>query len=67
MLSLSFTFLTAPRAGRLQEYYSTDEIRSWLHARHPRLDGRRAIDLIHQGKSIEVLRVLDRLDMGAYL
>lgn len=53
--------------GRLQEYYSTGEIRSWLYARHPQLDGQRAIDLIHQGKSIEVLRVLDRLDGGVYL
>lgn len=53
--------------GRLDEYYSADEIRSWLYARHPQLDGQRAIDLIHQGKSIEVLRVLDRLDGGVYL
>lgn len=53
--------------GRLQEYYSTDEIRSWLYARHPQLDGQRAIDLVHQGRSIEVLGVLDRLDSGAYL
>jgi hypothetical protein len=53
--------------GRLQEYYSAGEIRSWLYARHPQLDGQRAIDLIHEGKSIEVLRVLDRLEAGAYL
>jgi uncharacterized protein (DUF2384 family) len=52
---------------RLQEYYSSDEIRVWLYARHPQLNGQRAIDLIHQGKSIEVLGVLDRLDGGAYL
>jgi uncharacterized protein (DUF2384 family) len=53
--------------GRLQEYYSSDEIRSWLYARHPQLEGRRAIDLIHEGKSIDVLRVLERLDAGAFL
>jgi uncharacterized protein (DUF2384 family) len=53
--------------GRLQEYYSADEIRTWLYARHPQLEGQRAIDLIHQGKSIEVLQVLNRLDSGAYL
>lgn len=52
---------------RLQEYYSPEEIRSWLIARHPQLDGQRAIDLIHQNKSIEVLKVLERLDSGAYL
>jgi uncharacterized protein (DUF2384 family) len=53
--------------GRLQEYYSAEEIRTWLYARHPQLEGRRAIDLIHDGESIEVLRILDRLDAGAYL
>ncbi|WP_085026119.1 antitoxin Xre/MbcA/ParS toxin-binding domain-containing protein [Ensifer aridi] len=53
--------------GRLQEYYSADEIRTWLYARHPQLGGQRAIDLIHEGKSIDVLSVLDRLDGGAYL
>jgi Protein of unknown function (DUF2384) len=53
--------------GRLQEYYTADEIRSWLHARHPQLGGARAIDLIHEGKSIDVLRVLERLDSAAFL
>lgn len=53
--------------GRLQEYYSSEEIRSWLYARHPQLDGQRAIDLIHQGKSIDVLRILERLDAGVFL
>ena len=53
--------------GRLQEYYSGDEIRTWLYARHPQLEGQRAIDLIHDGKSIEVLTVLDRLDSGVHL
>jgi uncharacterized protein (DUF2384 family) len=52
---------------RLQEYYGPDEIRAWLYARHPQLEGKRAIDLIHEGKSIEVLRVLDRLDSEVYL
>ena len=53
--------------GRLQEYYSADEIRTWLYARHPQLEGQRAIDLIHEGKSIDVLTVLDRLDSGVYV
>jgi len=53
--------------GRLQEYYTPEEIRTWLYARHPQLEGKRAIDLIHEGKSIEVLRILERLDSGAYL
>ncbi|MEQ1954282.1 antitoxin Xre/MbcA/ParS toxin-binding domain-containing protein [Mesorhizobium yinganensis] len=53
--------------GRLQEYYSADEIRTWLYARHPQLDGARAIDLIHADRADEVLQVLNRLDAGAYL
>jgi transcriptional regulator with XRE-family HTH domain len=53
--------------ARLEPYYTADEIRAWLYARHPQLEGARAIDLIHEGRSEEVLRVLDRLDAGAYL
>lgn len=53
--------------GRLSDYYSAKEIRIWLFARHPQLGGERAIDLINAGRSIEVLRILDRLDAGAYL
>lgn len=52
---------------RLQEYYAADEIRIWLYARHPQLEGERAIDLINQNRSEDVLRVLDRLDAEAYL
>jgi transcriptional regulator with XRE-family HTH domain len=53
--------------GRLEAYYAADEIRAWLYARHPQLEGERAIDRIHEGRSEEVLRILDRLDAGAYL
>lgn len=53
--------------SRLRDYYTAEEIRMWLYARHPQLNGERAIDLINQGKSEAVLSVLDRLDAGAYL
>ena len=53
--------------GRLQEYYSPAEIRIWIFARHPQLEGERAIDLINEGRSEEVLAILDRLDADAYL
>lgn len=53
--------------GRLEEYYSAAEIRSWLYAFHPQLEGRRAIDLIIEGNSEAVIGVLDRLDADAYL
>lgn len=52
---------------RLSEYYSDDEVRTWLYARHPQLNGERAIDLIHDGRSEEVIAILDRLDADAYL
>lgn len=53
--------------GRLGEYYSPEEIRIWIYAHHPQLNGERAIDLICQNRSEEVLRVLERLDSEAYL
>ncbi len=52
---------------RLREYYKSAEIRMWLYARHPQLDGERPIDLVNEGRSEEVLSVLERLDSGAYL
>ncbi|SCM72270.1 conserved hypothetical protein [uncultured Pleomorphomonas sp.] len=52
---------------RLEDYYTDEEIRSWLYARHPQLNGERAVDLIHQERTLEVLKVLDRLDSEGYL
>ena len=52
---------------RLGEYYSREEVRVWLHAPHPQLDGERAVDLIHNGRTEEVIAILDRLDADAYL
>ena len=52
---------------RLSEYYSQEEVRAWLYARHPQLEGRRAIDLIHDERTEDVIAILDRLDADAYL
>ena len=52
---------------RLSEYYSHEEVRAWLYALHPQLEGQRAIDLIHDERTEEVLAILDRLDADAYL
>ena len=52
---------------RLGEYYSHEEVRAWLYARHPQLEGERAIDVIHDERTEEVIAVLDRLDADAYL
>ena len=51
---------------RLAEFYSPDETRIWLYAKHPLLHGERAIDLIHAGRSDEVLRVIEGLDESTY-
>ena len=52
---------------RLSEYYSQEEVRAWLYAPHPQLSGERAVDLIHNDRSEEVIAILDRLDADAYL
>ena len=52
---------------RLQEYYGHEEVRAWLYARHPQLDGERAIDVIHDQRTELVIAVLDRLDADAYV
>lgn len=52
---------------RLSDFYSPDETRLWLHARHQLLGGERAIDLINCDRTQEVLAVIDRLDAGAFI
>ena len=52
---------------RLSEYYGQEEVRAWLYARHPQLSGARAIDLIHDERTEEVIAILDRLDADAYV
>ena len=52
---------------RLSEYYSHEEVRAWLYARHPQLEGQRTIDLIHDERTEDVIAILDRLDADSYL
>ncbi len=51
---------------RLAEFYSPDETRLWLYAKHPLLHGARAIDLIRDGRADEVLAVIESLDSATY-
>lgn len=51
---------------RLADFYSPDETRLWLYSKHRLLNGERAIDLIHQGRTDEVLAVIESLDEGTY-
>ena len=52
---------------RLSNYYGHEEVRAWLYARHPQLDGKRAIDLVHDQQTEEVIAILDRMDADAYI
>lgn len=51
---------------RLSEFYSADETRVWLYSKHRLLGGERAIDLIHNGRTDQVLGVIESLDQGTY-
>ncbi|MDE0000869.1 MAG: hypothetical protein OXQ89_24300 [Rhodospirillaceae bacterium] len=52
---------------RLADFYSADEIRLWLFSRNDLLDGKKAIELIHEDRTDEVLQAIERLDSLAYL
>ena len=52
---------------RLSEFYTREEVRAWLYARHPQLEGERAMDLIFGDRTEEIIAILDRLDADAYL
>lgn len=52
---------------RLSDFYTADETRLWLHARHQLLNGERAIDLINADRTEEVLAIIERLEAGAFV
>ncbi len=52
---------------RLAEVYTPDQTRRWLYSRNALLDGERAVDLIHENRTEEVLAAIERLDAGAFL
>ena len=52
---------------RLGAYYGQEEVRAWLYARHPQLGGERAIDLVHNQRTEDVIAILDRLDADSYV
>jgi putative toxin-antitoxin system antitoxin component (TIGR02293 family) len=54
-------------ADRLADFYAPDEVRLWLQSPHPQLGGVRPYDLIVDGRTAEVLEVIERLDSGVYL
>lgn len=51
----------------LSEFYTPEETRVWLYSRNALLNGERAMDLIHEGRTEEVLVVIERLAALAYV
>lgn len=54
-------------AERLSDFYEPDEVRLWLQSPHPQLDGQLPYALISQGRTGEVLEIIERLDSGVFL
>lgn len=54
-------------AQRLSDFYAPDEARLWLQSPHPQLQNARPYDLIVEGRTSEVLEIIERLDSGVYL
>ena len=54
-------------AVRLADFYEPDEARLWLQSHHPQLNGERPYDLINNGRTRDVLEVIERLESGVYL
>jgi transcriptional regulator with XRE-family HTH domain len=52
---------------RLSEFYTPDETRMWLYSRNGLLNGAVAMDLIHEGRTEEVLEAIERLGAAVYL
>jgi len=51
----------------LAEFYNPDEIRLWLYARNHLLGGKKAIDLIRNQQTEDVLDAIERLASQSYL
>jgi hypothetical protein len=51
---------------RLADFYTPQETRIWLYAKHRLLNGERAVDLVHRGEADRVLAVIESLDEGTY-
>jgi hypothetical protein len=50
----------------LAELYTPQETRLWLYSKHRLLGGTRAIDLINDGKTDEVLAVIESLSESTF-
>lgn len=51
----------------LSEFYAPEEAKLWMFSHHRLLGGARPADVIQQGRSGEVLALLEQLRTGAYV
>jgi transcriptional regulator with XRE-family HTH domain len=54
-------------ADQLAVIYDPDEARLWLFSPHSELDGNSPADFIAEGRTDEVLGIIDRLQSSAYV
>ena len=54
-------------ADQLSSVYDPDEARLWLFSPHSELGGLRPADLIADGRTDEVLEIIDRLQSASYV
>ena len=52
---------------KLSEFYTPDETRLWLYSRNELIGGQRAVDLIHEERTEEVLVAIERLAALSYI
>ena len=52
---------------RLSEFYTPDETRAWLYSKNNLLNGERAIELINEDRTDEVLTAIESFESTAYL
>lgn len=52
---------------RLQDYYEFEDAVKWFRLPQPLLEGKTPADLISQGRAVDLHRVWDNLDAGAFI
>lgn len=53
--------------GQLAQLYAPRDARQWLLSPHPLLNGERPYDRIEQGRTDDVLALIEQLTTGAYV
>jgi hypothetical protein len=56
-----------PRTQLIREFYEPDEVRVWLYAKNHLLGGERAMDLIHENRTEEVLEAIEKIATLVYV